>query len=647
MGALRDAGCLFLSLTGGEVLSYPHLFAVMDRAQELSLAVQLLTNGTLLRPGVAARLASYRNLLGVSVSLYGATPEVHDGITQVRGSWRRTWHGIERIRALGIVVRLKFILMRQNAHEVAAMRAAAEAGGYPYMIDMTITSRHDGSRASLATRIERQSARAAPPRTVAGPAGRPAASAEARGIGACNCARGNCAMLSNGDVTPCISVPWVAGNVREQPFAEIWQCSPVFQRIRGLRMADYAACAPCPDKGYCARDRGAGLHRVWQLHGHRPLRLPDRRREAPGPRGPVAGRRFGTGRGPARERSVSEDGAGGARASSDAHSGRMSRMTVVRNRVRPRAFALATSCAAMTGALAALAAPFTDWRGQRPGAVHEIHLTNLPPPNSSRSVDNGPRWWPGPETPGRKRRRIQGGALRRRPDEPAADPHGAQRRRVRRREPARPGARAPRPGPGRTRRDSAVFAKGLNQPFGIAFYPPGAEPRWLYVANTDSVVRFPYRNGDSQARGPAETVVAELPGGGLLRGGGHWTRDIAFSRDGKKHVRLGRLAFEHRRHRTTTPAEKERADILEFDARRQRPARLRLRHPQRRRHRRPPAHGRAVGLGQRARRAGRQPGPRLHHARRGGRLLRLALVLHRRQPGSAPPRQAPRAEATR
>src|SRR5204862_7770331 len=58
---------------------------------------------------------------------------------------------------------------------------------------------------------------------------------------------------------------------------------------------------------------------------------------------------------------------------------------------------------------------------------------------------------------------------------------------------------------------SGVFAKGFKKPFGIAFYPPGPDPHWLYVANTDSVVRLPYRNGDSEARGPAETVVPELP----------------------------------------------------------------------------------------------------------------------------------------
>jgi glucose/arabinose dehydrogenase len=71
-----------------------------------------------------------------------------------------------------------------------------------------------------------------------------------------------------------------------------------------------------------------------------------------------------------------------------------------------------------------------------------------------------------------------------------------------------------------------VFASGLNYPFGIAFYPPGNDPRWVYVGNTDSVVRFPYRNGDVTARGDAQTIVPNLPLGG------HRTRDVVFSPDG-------------------------------------------------------------------------------------------------------------------
>src|SRR4029453_6315803 len=86
-----------------------------------------------------------------------------------------------------------------------------------------------------------------------------------------------------------------------------------------------------------------------------------------------------------------------------------------------------------------------------------------------------------------------------------------------------------------------VFAeRDLNKPFGIAFYPPGNDPQYLYVANTDGIIRFPYRSGDLKARGPAQQLAAHLSPGGLLRGGGHWTRDIVFSPDGKRmYVTIG------------------------------------------------------------------------------------------------------------
>src|SRR5438128_3548437 len=108
-----------------------------------------------------------------------------------------------------------------------------------------------------------------------------------------------------------------------------------------------------------------------------------------------------------------------------------------------------------------------------------------------------------------------------------------------------------------------IFAeKDLNKPFGIAFYPPGDDPQFLYVANTDGVIRFPYRNGDLKARGPAEVLGAHLSGGAArLRSGGHWTRDIVFSPDGKKmYVSIG-----SRSNVSDNAAEAERARIFEFN----------------------------------------------------------------------------------
>jgi glucose/arabinose dehydrogenase len=74
-----------------------------------------------------------------------------------------------------------------------------------------------------------------------------------------------------------------------------------------------------------------------------------------------------------------------------------------------------------------------------------------------------------------------------------------------------------------------IYASGLNEPFGIAFFPNGDNPQWVYVANTDGVVRFPYHKGDVKAAEKPERIVAELP-----RGGGHTTRDIAFTADNKR-----------------------------------------------------------------------------------------------------------------
>jgi radical SAM protein with 4Fe4S-binding SPASM domain len=270
MGELRAAGTLFLSLTGGEVLSSPHLFPVLDRARELNLAVQMLSNGTLLRPGVAARLASYRNLLGVSISVYGATPEVHDAITQIRGSWRRTLDGAERLRAQGVAVRLKLIVMRPNVHEVGAMRALCDVRGFPFLLDLTVTARHDGTRGSLAMRITEAELTALyrGPLSDLIPDGSRVVDEAAF---PCNCARGNAAISARGDVFPCVSVPWAAGNVRQRPFGEIWRDSPVFERIRGLKIADYPACAPCPDKSFCARDRGAAYNASGSYTGTDPF----------------------------------------------------------------------------------------------------------------------------------------------------------------------------------------------------------------------------------------------------------------------------------------------------------------------------------------------------------------------------------------
>ena len=107
-----------------------------------------------------------------------------------------------------------------------------------------------------------------------------------------------------------------------------------------------------------------------------------------------------------------------------------------------------------------------------------------------------------------------------------------------------------------------LFASDLRQPFGIALYPVGENPEFVYVANTDSVVRFRYKNGDLKASGQPESVVSKLSAGGRLTGGGHWTRDIAFSKDGRTLF----VSIGSKSNVADDEEEKQRARIFAFDA---------------------------------------------------------------------------------
>lgn len=171
---------------------------------------------------------------------------------------------------------------------------------------------------------------------------------------------------------------------------------------------------------------------------------------------------------------------------------------------------------------------FGDWRSDAPGVRRKITVADMPPPYATASVNNGPTVlarpadaWP-KAPPGFVVELVTSGLDNPRliRVSPSGDIFVAE---------SRPGrVRVLRFAQGDGKPDLRIFAEDLYQPFGIAFWPPGPSPRYVYVANTDTVVRFPYRAGDLQPAGPAETIVSGLPRGG------HATRDVVFSEDGTR-----------------------------------------------------------------------------------------------------------------
>jgi glucose/arabinose dehydrogenase len=204
-------------------------------------------------------------------------------------------------------------------------------------------------------------------------------------------------------------------------------------------------------------------------------------------------------------------------------------------------------------------APFTDFRYEIPGTSRKITVNDLPQPYATHSSNNGPQVVARPENvwpaaPAGFKVELYGAGF----DEPRllrTAPNGDIFL-------AESGAGRIRIFRGMTSdgkpEQATIFASGLNRPYGLAFYPPGPDPQWLYVGNTNEVMRFAYHNGDLKASG-APQHIADLPAGG-----GHWTRAVEFSSDGRKlFVAVGSASNDD--DTDTSPAEKDRADILACD----------------------------------------------------------------------------------
>jgi glucose/arabinose dehydrogenase len=247
----------------------------------------------------------------------------------------------------------------------------------------------------------------------------------------------------------------------------------------------------------------------------------------------------------------------------------------------PFAFSATYAQTVLTGQAA-----FTDFNQQKPSLRHKITIADLPAPHPEEAVDNGPHIVAKPDNawpvapPGFKVTLYAGGDFK-----PTAASSS-----INKQAPSVPAARSTFREPRLLRTapngdifmsDShgdkifvlrgvgsdgkavtiSTFATGLNLPFGIAFYPSGPNPKWVYIGNTDSVVRFAYKSGDLVATGAPEKIVPELPGFAQLRGGGHWTRDIVF-KNGLMLVSVG--SGSNVDDADTHPNEFHRAGVLEF-----------------------------------------------------------------------------------
>jgi radical SAM protein with 4Fe4S-binding SPASM domain len=249
-----EAGCWNLCFTGGEALVHPDIFKFIERARSQSIKVSVKTNGILLTPERVKRLAD----LGVHrvwVSLYGSDKLTHDVVTAVDRSFEKTMKGCEEVVKAGMQLSIASVLTNDNIDQVTDLDNLAKRLNADFIITPEVTARHDGTDSSLGHVPTPEKTRQVFTKN-ADLFVYDEVKFDPNRFMQCSCALQSCAITATGDVYPCINAPMKAGNIRDASFQEIWDNSPLFERIRSLKHTDFKDCQSCEDKSWCGRSSG-------------------------------------------------------------------------------------------------------------------------------------------------------------------------------------------------------------------------------------------------------------------------------------------------------------------------------------------------------------------------------------------------------
>lgn len=258
---LAEAGVFFLTMSGGEILLRRDFFDILEYARALLFCVKLKTNAILIRERQADRIRSL-GVDSIQISIYSHRPEIHDAITKVPGSLKRSVDAIQFLRAQGLKVIIANVLMLQNIQDYPGVKALAADLGVAFTIDPTITPRMDGDRSILSLNINQDSLRkvfrdealvgdveefCAPPKQ-----------ADEDDLDGLPCSAGHsaCYVSPYGDVYPCVQFPLSSGNVRHTPFLDIWRHSDQLNEVRSIRTRDLPSCSQCVHVAGCTRCPG-------------------------------------------------------------------------------------------------------------------------------------------------------------------------------------------------------------------------------------------------------------------------------------------------------------------------------------------------------------------------------------------------------
>ena len=261
LSEMAEAGVFILTLSGGEIFLRKDFFEILEHARRLMFCVKLKTNAVLIRESEAAKLRDL-DIESIQISIYSHRPEVHDAITLLPGSLKRSVDAIRFLKSQGLRVIMANVLMTANMGDYPGVRALAEELGVECTLDPTVTPMMDGDRSILKLNVDRDSLRQVfRDESMVGDAEEFCAIAAAPGedeLDATPCSAGHtaCYVSPYGDLFPCVQFPLPTGNVRRERFVDIWRHSSAMNEVRSIRIKDLTTCPSCPHVSSCTRCPG-------------------------------------------------------------------------------------------------------------------------------------------------------------------------------------------------------------------------------------------------------------------------------------------------------------------------------------------------------------------------------------------------------
>lgn len=270
LDGMAEAGCMFVTFTGGEVLTRHDFFEIANHAKKNHFGVRFFSNAILIDEKKADQIKAL-NPMEVGISVYGINHETHDFVTKVPGSFEKTKRAILLLRERDIAINIKVPIMTMNIKEYGEIYEFAKEIGARPQFDINMTPQDDGSLEPLQYEIkdeeqilhllndERLFPNAKQARLVS-EGDMICESVKPEGLKKkkhfCDAGKNLAGISPYGDVYPCIQWRIIAGNVREKSFADIWREAESMKWIRQLNHKDVHMCTECEVQAYCGRCPG-------------------------------------------------------------------------------------------------------------------------------------------------------------------------------------------------------------------------------------------------------------------------------------------------------------------------------------------------------------------------------------------------------